>query len=304
MTTNNSLFEASLKEVSVKNNCFSLPKMIYNLALLGDPVEHSLSPQIHHKFFEASGLKGGYLCIHTAPANLPQTIKHLKELNFSGVNLTIPHKQAGLQIANEASEEAKLIGACNTLLFNKDKSIKAENTDWIGFLQSLPENTRQQSKKAVILGAGGSARAIAMALNKLQIPEIILLVRETSTSQTSAQSIVQNFSSESCEFSIGSIEAPNEVIVNADLIINTTPIGMHGSDEKQSPLPEACFKNIQNSNCYFYDLIYNPTETQLMRLAKERGFVTQNGYKMLQLQAAYAFSLWTGVDVELLKKCI
>lgn len=278
--------------------------MIYNLALLGDPVEHSLSPQIHQIFFETSGLKGGYLCFHTAPNNLPQTIKHLQELNFSGVNLTIPHKQAGLQIANEASEEAKLIGACNTLLFNKDRSIKAENTDWIGFLQSLPDNVRQPSKKAIILGAGGSARAIAMALNKLQIPEIILLVRETSTSQTNAQSIIQTFSSQSSKFSIGSIEAPNEVIANADLIINTTPIGMHGSDEEQSPLPEACFKNIQNPNCYFYDLIYNPAETQFMWLARHRGFLTQNGYKMLQLQAAYAFSLWTGTDIELLKRSI
>ena len=137
---------------------------IYNLALLGYPVGHSLSPQIHQEFFRQTNLKGGYLCLKTESEQLAQNIHYLQELGFKGVNLTIPHKETGLKLAHKTSSMASLIGAANTLVFQADKTIYAENTDWLGFLHSLPSDVKQNSQKAIILGAGGSARAVVAAL--------------------------------------------------------------------------------------------------------------------------------------------
>lgn len=271
--------------------------VIYNFALLGYPVEHSVSPEIHSRFFKAAALKGGYLCIETKPENLQKTIKLLQDLSFTGVNLTIPHKQAGLHLATQCSSEANLIGSVNTLCFNKDLSIYGENTDWKGFYESLPNTVKDNAKKVSVLGVGGSARAVVVALLKLNITEISLLIRDSETSKKNAYEIreLAKQINEKVELKIEDINAKTSTTKNLDLIINTTPIGMHGMEEGKSPIKESFVDSIQNKNCYFYDLIYNPTETEFMRLAREREYKAQNGYRMLELQAAYSFSLWTGV---------
>lgn len=277
--------------------------VIYNFALLGNPVEHSVSPEIHSRFFKASALKGGYVCIETKPEKLDTTIKLLQQLNFGGVNLTIPHKQAGLQIATECSPEARLIGSVNTLCFNKDMSIYGENTDWRGFFESLPQAVRENTKKASVLGVGGSARAVVIALLKLNIVEISLLIRDSETSKKNAYEIrdLAKQINNKVELKIEDIHAKTSANKNLDLIINTTPIGMHGMEEGKSPIKESFIDSLKNKNCYFYDLIYNPTETEFMRLARERDYKAQNGYRMLELQAAYSFSLWTGIKPSVLQ---
>ncbi|MDX1920126.1 MAG: shikimate dehydrogenase [Candidatus Caenarcaniphilales bacterium] len=277
--------------------------VIYNLALLGDPVEHSLSPEIHSRFFKTTALKGGYLCLETKPADLEKTIKALQQLFFTGVNLTIPHKQAGLKIANSCSKEAELIGSANTLCFNKDFLIHAENTDWKGFYESLPTSVKENTKKASIVGVGGSARAVTVAILKLKnILEISLLIRDSESSRNNAYEIrelVKKINSK-VEVKIEDINAKTSSSKDLDLLINTTPIGMHGMEEGRSPVKELFIESIKNKNCYFYDLIYNPTETEFMRVARERDFKAQNGYRMLELQAAYSFSLWTGTKPSIL----
>ncbi len=270
--------------------------MLYNFALLGDPVSHSLSPQIHAKFFAKASLKGGYVCVHTPPEKLSENIQHLQALGFRGVNLTIPHKEAGLKLASEATDEATKIGACNTLIFEPDGKIIADNTDWIGFLSSLPQKVQQESKEVLMLGAGGSARAVMMALVKMDSQKIYLQVRQAQSSLAKAQNIQKDFP----ELNIQVVHSATEVkaLKTLDLIINTTPLGMSGKDENQNPLDKQALESIKNANCYFYDLVYNPAETVFLKEAAQKGFKTQNGFGMLQLQAAQAFSLWTGVAVK------
>jgi shikimate dehydrogenase len=296
--------------------------MIYNLALLGHPVSHSKSPEIHTGFFREGGLKGGYICLDTLPKDLEKNIKSLQELGFKGVNLTIPHKQAGLKLVDYASEEAQLIGAANTLIFEDNGKIKAENTDWIGFQKAINDlqciEQSNISRNALIIGAGGSARAILLTLLKMQFKQIGVLIRNTDSSKQNAQGLKllfdkyfesQGISSSDCAFVIASLDEIDQnktglLFEQIDLIVNSTPVGMSGFDtkqasydpsgEKQSPISERQINLITNTNCIFYDLIYNPIETEFLRLAKAKGFQTRNGYSMLYDQAAEAFKLWTG----------
>ncbi|MDJ0625316.1 MAG: shikimate dehydrogenase [Candidatus Caenarcaniphilales bacterium] len=274
-------------------------KLIYNLALLGFPVEHSLSPDIHNEFLRKKQLKGGYLCIETTPEKFTSNIDSLQQLNFKGVNLTIPHKQLGIEVADDYSEETRLIGASNTLVFREDKTIFAENTDWIGFLQSLPKFIKSSVKKVAIIGAGGSARAIITALLKLNVIEINLFIRSSKSSHKNAFEIRSMIEQQNKGISIlvENIDNSTHSGLDFDLVVNTTPIGMSGMEVTKSPFPDKFFELIKNPNCYFYDLIYNPAETRFLKLARSNGFDAQNGYKMLYLQAAYSFSLWTGIDV-------
>lgn len=268
--------------------------MIYNFALLGNPVEQSLSPQIHAEFLRMAGLKGGYICLHTEDHQLKSNINCLQKLGFKGANLTIPHKMAGLKLADYVSPEASLIGACNTLIFD-GQLIKAENTDWKGFLESLPSSVRHKCQKAVVLGSGGSARAVVMALCKMQVKQIVLLVRDSESSRKNAQNITSSFSS-MAEIVTLSLRSPEEALRDGQLIINTTPLGMYGKETSPSPLTKQHLKHI-HSQCHIYDLIYNPAETELIKLAKDEGYSVQNGYRMLYFQAAFAFSLWTGTNL-------
>lgn len=264
--------------------------------MLGYPVKHSLSPQIHSEFLKQTNLKGGYLCLETLPEKLSQTIYYLQELDFKGVNLTIPHKEAGLKLAHKASNQALFIGAANTLIFEKEKQIFAENTDWLGFLYSLPSNLKTNAQKAIILGAGGSAKAVLAALQKTNLKKVYLFIRNSSSSHNNALALKQIMPNLEVHLlsDLPSIKDP-------DLIVNATPIGMSSFSLDQSPLPEKFLNNIQNNNCYFYDLIYSPTKTVFLKQAFERGFDGQNGYSMLYLQAAYAFCCWTKTKIEDLK---
>lgn len=271
--------------------------MIFNFALLGNPVEHSLSPEIQAQFFRETGLKGGYICIPTESQDLLNNIKNLQALGFRGVNITIPHKEKVLEITENYSKEVKLIGAANTLIFD-NLEIKAENTDWLGFSQSLPINI--QNKKALLIGAGGSAKAIVLALIKKKFSEITVLIRNSESAKAGAENIKSSFAGLNCAINPCFINDLNIANSNFDLIVNASPVGMSGFNENESPLTESFIQNIMNKNCYFYDLIYNPEQTLFLKFAHKHGFNGQNGYRMLFLQAAYAFKHWTKKDL----KCI
>ena len=271
--------------------------MIFNFALLGTPVEHSLSPEIHAQFFRETGLKGGYICIPTESQNLLENIKNLQALGFKGVNITIPHKEKVLEITENYSKEVKLIGAANTLIFD-NSGIKAENTDWLGFLHSLPNNLASQ--KALLIGAGGSAKAIILALIKKKFSEIIILIRNSESAKAGAENIKLAFAGFNCTITACFINDLNISNSDFDLIINASPVGMSGFNENESPITESFIQNIINKNCYFYDLVYNPEQTAFLKLAQKHGFVGQNGHKMLFLQAGYSFKHWTKKDLKCL----
>jgi shikimate dehydrogenase len=270
--------------------------VIYNLALLGHPVAHSLSPALHQGFLQEAGLKGGYLCFDVPPDKLTEQIKHLQALGFRGCNLTIPHKKAGLQIAGQVDEEAEQIGATNTLIFQNNQ-IRAANTDWLGFKNSLPKRNFQ---KVILIGAGGSANAVIMALKKLAVPELHLWVRDSSSSRQNAQNLKNLFeyNQPGAQCQIAFLD-DLPLLPDPDLIINSTPLGMEGMHEDKSPLSEEFLKQIANPDCFFYDLVYNPAQTKLLSEAAKLGFKTQNGFAMLEGQAAEAFKLWTGFSPSL-----
>jgi shikimate dehydrogenase len=281
-----------------KKKTIPIDFMIYNFALLGSPVAHSLSPLIHSTFLRNAELKGSYICVECDEKQLIEKVFHLREIGFCGLNLTIPNKEAALQFGDILSPEVELMGAANTVSFLPDKRIKLDNTDWMGFKGSL-EKFPIKSNKALILGAGGSARGIALALSKMGFKEIKILRRKSTSSINGASQICEMVRS---SFGILAEAIDWDEILDHerdwDLIVNTTPIGMHGSDETISPLCSRYVQSLKNRECLFYDLIYNPTETQFMKIASEKGFKAANGYEMLYLQAAHAFSLWTGLPLE------
>lgn len=278
---------------------------IYNLGLLGNPVSHSKSPRIHNFLFDYCEMKGAYSLIKTPKENMREILDSLKFLGFKGVNITVPHKELAMTFADILSERAKKIGAINTILFREDKKIFGENTDCLGFWDSLPNNLKLDNKlnSALIIGAGGSARAISVALLDNKINNIIFLVRNNESSlkranelKNSLENFYKNFNLKLSVITQEDLISSNNININ--IIINTSPVGMTGNDERISPLNANIFDLFSNKNIYFYDLVYNPRETEFLRLAKERNFLVQNGEKMLLLQAMTSFSIWTGRQFE------
>ncbi len=273
---------------------------MYNFALIGDPVEHSRSPEIHLEFFKKSELKGGYICIQTPKHKIKDYIYALKDLSFKGVNITVPHKEAVLELADKKSKEAQLIGAVNTLIFKEDY-IEAENTDYLGFSDSLDSEVKNKANKILLIGAGGSARAVMLALLKNPVSqEIFILTRDLDSSFLRASKLINDLKSFNINVEIKAFkqsEIENINFKDLDLVINSSPLGMLNCQENNSPLSEIEINKIKNKSCHFYDLIYNPSETAFLKLAKEKGFSIQNGELMLRLQAAHSFSLWTGVSI-------
>ncbi|MDX1917669.1 MAG: shikimate dehydrogenase [Candidatus Caenarcaniphilales bacterium] len=277
-------------------------KQLWRLAVLGDPIAHSLSPQIHKVFLESAGLEGQYQAIRCPVEDFKQTISRLLDERYQGVNLTIPLKE--IDLSCKSSADVELIGAKNTLILNSDKETVAENTDWRGFCASLPEDL--EIRKVAILGLGGSARAVAYGLRKsFQIEQITFFIRESSSSRQRKSNFL---SSNLYKFllSENSTLSPAPVIEfkthehpfdpEVDLIINTTPLGMSGENLDRNPLQIRHYDGLQKA--YFYDLIYSPFETTFLRQAKAHGYRAQNGWEMLLWQAAFAFELWTGISAQ------
>jgi len=281
--------------------------MIYNFALIGEPVEHSKSPKLHKEFFKKSGLRGSYICLSTPRNKLGCFIKHLQDLGFKGANITVPYKKDILEFVDECSPDVNLIQSANTLIFTPNGKIKAENTDHLGFSTSLPLNVKRNLKKALLLGSGGSARGVCLALLKLHVQEIYIVVRNRDTSIQKANNLIAEIKAFNPNVKISSLLLEDLALekIKFDLVINTTPVGMSNYQEDESPVSEEFFKNIQelNAQCFFYDLVYNPKITEFMKLAEKNKFQAKNGEDMLYIQAAHSFSLWTGVSVdELLSK--
>ena len=280
---------------------------IYNLGLLGDPVSHSKSPRIHNFLLDYCEMKGAYSLIKTPKENIQKILDSLKFLGFRGVNITVPHKELAMTFTDILSERAKKIGAINTILFREDKKILGENTDCLGFWDSLPNNLKLDNKlnSALIIGAGGSARAVSVALLDNKINNIIFLVRNNESSLTRANELKNSLENFYKDFNLKFSVITQEDLIssnNINIIINTSPVGMTGNiqenNEKNSPLKINTFDSLVGKNIYFYDLVYNPRETEFLRLAKERNFLIQNGEKMLLLQAMTSFSIWTGRQFE------
>ena len=264
------------------------------VGLLGYPVEHSLSPAMQNAAFAAAGLNWCYVPLPVAPVAVKEAVFGLPALGFRGANVTIPHKQVVMPYLDAVSEEAQAIGAANVLVF-KDGRRLGYNVDGMGFLTALTSlGVRVRGLRALVLGAGGSARAVVYTLARNGAAVMLL-----NRTQERAESLVESLRPRLMDEPMGSSllksgpltrEVVAEVASGIDLVVNTTPLGM-SPHEQGNPWPaDVPFPR----QAVAYDLIYAPRETSFLRLAKAAGAQTLNGLPMLVYQGAHSFELWTG----------
>ncbi len=258
--------------------------------ILGDPVAHSLSPLMQNRAFLEHHIDAVYVPFHVLPDNLPAAIGGLRALNVAGVNVTIPHKEAILPLLDQIDPAAQLIGAVNTVV-NNDGSLVGYNTDASGFMRSVCQelNFLTEGRDILLLGAGGACRAATVALASAGVKTIVIANRR----QARAEKIIKDFSAHfpSVQFSAVNYNDNKylQALSAADLIVNTTSVGLHG--EKINFLP---LEHIKGS-ALIYDMIYSLSETPLIKNARSLSLFCTNGLGMLAAQGEDAFFLWTGV---------
>ena len=265
--------------------------------VIGYPIHHSKSPIIHGSWIEEHGVQGAYNTIEIAPENLKSDIQNLIAKNFDGFNVTIPHKQNIMNLCDEVNETARAIGAVNTVSI-QDGKLFGTNTDAFGFIQNIKQEVSAfdfKNKSAVVLGAGGAARAIIYALHQEDVSEIII----TNRTREKAESLIELAPEKVC---IVDWEEKENALKSADLLVNTTSLGMEGQASLElslENLPQTALVN---------DIVYAPLMTDLLVQAKERGNDVVTGIGMLIHQARPAFEKWTGilpdVNEELIKKVL
>ena len=253
--------------------------------VMGWPVAHSRSPQIHTHWLEKHGLPGAYVLLPVAPGTLNVALPGLAALGFRGCNITIPHKVDAIALVHDVDAHARRVGAINTIVVQPDRSLRGMNTDGYGFIQSLLEASPAWVADAgpiTVLGAGGAARAVVLALADRGAREIRLVNRTFEKADALAK-----------EFGAPLKALPwaerHAALADVALLVNTTSQGMHGSpalDLNLDALPRRALVS---------DIIYVPLETPLLAGARQRGNVTVNGLGMLLHQARPAFEAWFGV---------
>ncbi len=259
------------------------------VGLIGYPVEHSLSPAMQNAAFKALNLDYHYTLLPTPPEKLAGRIRDCVAQDFAGWNITVPHKQAMLPFLDEISEEVRAAGACNTVRVENGR-LTGFNTDIAGFLCGLEEaGGIEPGSKALLVGAGGAARAVAFALSRAGHPVVILSRRPEQAAHLAASLPCQN-----AEISVGSLDQTtlDTYLEDADLLVNCTPAGMWPHTESSS-LPEGTHLY---PGLLVYDLVYRPRPTRLLQEAAAAGCRTQDGLAMLVHQGAEAFKIWTGEE--------
>jgi shikimate dehydrogenase len=265
------------------------------IGLIGKNIENSFSPLIHNQTILKYSLRFCYLPFQVAETDLSEAIQGIRALNISGINITFPYKEKVIEFLDEVEESARRIGAVNTIVNNKG-ILTGYNTDVTGFKKSLQENGKFviKEKKAVILGAGGAARAVTYSLLEEGIKEINIFNRTL----VKAEKIKQDFSPffPGSSINIFSFEQKDlkDKIKEANLLVNATSIGM-ASQLNNTPLPD---EKLFHSNLLVYDLIYHPAKTLFLRQAEETGAKIINGLPMLVYQGIESFYLWTGFKPE------
>jgi len=255
------------------------------LAVIGHPVAHSLSPLMHNSALWLYNLPHKYLAIDIPPASLEKAVNILWNLEFMGFNITIPHKERVAEISVELSEEASITGAVNTTLRRSD-GWKGFNTDVQGFISSLSRLGIKTIDTCLLLGAGGSSRALIYALDKIGTRKIIIANRTRERAVRLAESMKHKIS---CELEIVNLNEANSYASKSELLVNATPVGL--VEDKLLIDPEAL-----DSSQIIYDLVYSYKPTPLICAARSKGCRTIDGVVHLVEQGAASFKIWTGVS--------
>jgi shikimate dehydrogenase len=252
--------------------------------VIGDPIAHSLSPRLHGHWLRRYGLRGHYVPLHIAHANLADALRLLPQMGFVGVNITIPHKEYVLSLASHVTDRAALIGAANTLTFLNDGRVQADNTDGVGFLENIRQNLpgwTAASGPALVLGAGGAAKAIVSALIQDGAPRVHIVNR----TRPRADALRDQFGArvESHDWT----RIP-DLMSDVALIVNTTSLGMVGQPPLVLDLSRLSPPTVVT------DIVYKPLETDLLVQARAMGCETVDGLGMLLHQAVPGFERWFG----------
>lgn len=253
--------------------------------VIGHPVAHSRSPALHRYWLNRYRLPGHYIPMDIAPVDLAEMVRILPRLGFVGLNVTIPHKEAILGIADIITDRAALIGAANTLIFRRDGKIQADNTDGSGFIANLRQNAPgwvPSAGPAVVLGAGGAARAVVAALIEVGVPEIRLANR----TRVRADALRADFGA---KIHVSEWVQAGNLLSDAATIINTTSLGMTGKPDLN------LFLDRINPRAVVNDLVYTPLTTQFLIEAAAAGCTVVDGLGMLLHQAAPGFERWFGI---------
>lgn len=267
-------------------------------AVFGDPVEHTLSPAIHNAAFEALGLEIVYLPFRVVPKGLKEAIASIRALNMLGVSITIPHKERALKFLDDVDLHAKEIGAVNKVV-NRNGRLIGYNTDGTGYLLSLREGTgfTPRGKNVVIIGAGGASRSIFYYILSGRPKSVVVANRTVKRALSLAKEFKPKFNVdvEAVRLEAGALRP---YLKDADLLVNTTSLGMMGKGAIDAPLDSL------PSRAVVSDIVYRPLKTGLLKKAEARGLKTHTGLGMLVHQGAIAFELWTGekAPVEVMKK--
>jgi shikimate dehydrogenase len=257
--------------------------------VMGWPVAHTRSPAIHNHWIAKYGLKGAYVQLPVQPERLEAAIRGLAALGFAGCNVTVPHKESAMRIMDELHPAARRVAAINTIVVQPDGRLLGMNNDGAGYIQSLRDadaTWRGDAGPALVLGAGGAARAIVVALLDEGAPEL----RITNRTLERAQALADDFGD---RVKVVPWAERNEAMAGVSLLVNTTSLGMHG----QAPLDVAL--DALPLEAMVSDAVYIPLETPLLAQARMRGHRTVNGLGMLLNQARPAFQSWFGVLPEI-----
>lgn len=255
--------------------------------IMGWPIAHSRSPTLHNFWIDEHGIDGVYVPMPVRPERIGEALRALPALGFRGCNLTIPHKEAALSVVDRVDRLARRIGAINTVVVAPDGTLEGSNTDAFGFRENLREHAadwQPDAGAAVVLGAGGSARAVTAALIEAGVKEIRLVNRTLAR----ADALAGGLADPRTDISIHPWSARNRVLEGAGLLVNTTSLGMTGEPELEIDLSALPVFAI------VYDIVYVPLDTGLLVAARKRGLRTVNGLGMLLHQGRPGFEAWFG----------
>ncbi|MEO2241801.1 MAG: shikimate dehydrogenase [Euryarchaeota archaeon] len=260
------------------------------VGLVGHPVEHSLSPPMHNAAFRELGLNYVYVAFDVPERELETAIMGAQSLGIVGLNVTIPHKERALRVCDTVDRDAELIGAVNTLRF-RERRVEGYNTDGEGFLRALKEEVDfdPEGVKAVILGAGGAARAVTFKLATEGADELVIANRTYERGERLARELEEKTGVRARAVELDR-EVLREELRDARLLVDATPVGMH-PNEDEPPLVTA---REMHEDLIVNDLVYNPPRTRLLEEAERAGATPVDGLGMLVHQGALAFELWTG----------
>ncbi len=260
------------------------------IGIIGNPVDHSKSPYMHNYSFDKLKLNYSYMAFNIEKKGLKDAVQAMRVLDARGFNITMPYKEEVMKYLDEIKEDAKLIGAVNTVVNEKGKLI-GHNTDGKGFIKALDKaNVEYENKKILILGAGGGAKAIAIEL-ALKKPKEIIIANRTLKSAEKIRNLINENIGKAMARSISlKEESLKKELKNTNILINTSSLGM-GEDKNKSIIENT---DLFSPNLFVADLIYKPLKTKFLSMAEEKGCKIMNGLDMLIYQGDIGFKLWTG----------